>query len=307
MNVIEATSSGECCNGPARKAIDGDDAGGKYDSGRSGKCAHTVDNQKVPGWIKLDLGSSMAVASLELVGRNRNFDQSRGWTIRVGSGNGATDTLCKTSVDASGGRRVPFVCTAPVTGRYVTISSYREMVLCEAKVFGPAPATTTKPGGTGDGPAWFLANAGAPSCPPGTADVPKEDCVAAAFKAGSAEGRSGQPRSTPLEGKWAHAPRGCFVHSKQKAAGVLPHFSTGKVRGSNDFQRVCDRTGIVASSSSPLLLPLPHPTHHPPPLHTHTHTRTHAHIHTQARAHACVSIPWFGQCTALFELACLFG
>ena len=57
-------------------------------------------------------------------------------------GGGASDVVCQTGVDASGGSAVTIMCEATAeTGRYVTMSSPTEMVLCEAEVlvFAGAP------------------------------------------------------------------------------------------------------------------------------------------------------------------------
>jgi len=93
--------------------------------------------------MKLDLGESKVVEKLELVGRagdeyGTHSDQSSGWTIRVGDHGDFSDQVCKSSVDVSGGRVESIQCDNRMVGRYVTITSSRWMVLCEATVFGPA-------------------------------------------------------------------------------------------------------------------------------------------------------------------------
>ena len=136
---IEASSSSIAYNGFPEKAVDGIWKNGVYGDPNYPSevfCAHTKNG---PSWIRVDLGEQFAVASLLLVGRNRNdvgHDyHSKNWTITISN---TTDDnsgeICASNVDASGGYLVPIICNSKLTGRYATISSEKDMVLCEIQV-----------------------------------------------------------------------------------------------------------------------------------------------------------------------------
>ena len=135
---IEASSSSIAYNGSPEKAVDGIWKNGVYgDPNYPSKvfCAHTSNE---PSWIRVDLGEEFVVASLLFVGRNRDEGHpyhSKNWTIRISN---TTDNnsgeICASNVDASGGYWVPITCNSKLTGRYATISSENDMVLCEIQV-----------------------------------------------------------------------------------------------------------------------------------------------------------------------------
>ena len=163
LDVVEATSSSVAHGGAASRVVDGKDGGGSWETGT---CAHT---QQRASWIRLDLGAPKAVSRLELVGRNAYAVQSTGWTIRVGNGGSASDSVCMAGVDASGGAVVLASCAEPMVGRYVTLSSPTTMVLCEAWVLGastePGEAALSRhPGCLGAAPVPLLCRAQVLAC-----------------------------------------------------------------------------------------------------------------------------------------------
>ena len=135
-----ATSSSVAFNGYAEKAVDGKTNNGKYGNPQIPSrlaCSRTNDE---PSWIRVDLGERYVIAALSIVGRMRGDQdwhnhQSNNWTIRIGNTtSNNSGTICASDVDATGGYWIPVFCNTTLSGRYVTISSEREVVLCEIQV-----------------------------------------------------------------------------------------------------------------------------------------------------------------------------
>ena len=131
------TSSNVTFNGNPEKAVDGQTGNEKVGDPLTQACSFTYDE---PSWIQVDLGEKYIIAALSLVGRvtddQGDYDhQSKNWTIRIGnSTENNSGEICASDVDAIGGYWVPIFCNTTLKGRYVTISSDREMTLCEIQV-----------------------------------------------------------------------------------------------------------------------------------------------------------------------------
>ena len=130
-----ATSSSVGYKGEASKAIDGESNSGNFVDAVSGVCAHTNNG---PSWITIDIGDTYTIDHMDFVGRRGCcHEQSSNWDIYVGNtGSASSDMRCTRNADVWGGDVITVTCSSVLTGRYVTVTSDKWMVLCEIKVYG---------------------------------------------------------------------------------------------------------------------------------------------------------------------------
>ena len=102
-------------------------------------CVHT---KKEPSSVIVDLQRVHQISEIKVACRANecaNDDckvQCRGWVIRVGnSGTLANDEVCRSNIDASGGKLVDIKCDTKAEGRYISVHHNTWMVLCEIQVF----------------------------------------------------------------------------------------------------------------------------------------------------------------------------
>jgi len=164
-----SNSSSVGWHGEAQKAVDGATNNGVYENSVKGTCAHTSsDTANNANWISVDLGESVQIGAIVLVGRGDccNY-QSSGWTIRVGDSGTADDPYCAQNVDAAGGGNVTITCSVASEGRFVSVWSSRWIALCEIEVYRaiyPPSNSGSVLELTGDSPKLAVGDPHAPVC-----------------------------------------------------------------------------------------------------------------------------------------------
>ena len=116
--------------GEAKDLVDGLWQSNIHDHPANQNPGSCIQTKNEPSQIRVDLGKIYAIAALNLVGAMYNWyeNKTQNLTILVGNTtNDNTGVICKDQVDASKGNLVPILCNSDLSGRYVTISSEKEM------------------------------------------------------------------------------------------------------------------------------------------------------------------------------------
>ena len=102
-------------------------------------CVHT---KKEPSFVKVDLEEEYEISEVKVAGRADDCggffnckEQTQGWVVRVGNSGTETDMVCKSNIDAFGGKLVSIKCDTKLSGRYVTVNHNTWIVLCEIEVY----------------------------------------------------------------------------------------------------------------------------------------------------------------------------